>query len=218
MDRLQAIAARWGWPKTIFRIAVTTAARYLGIHVYVVRTRHIPAEPVYPATNPNLAFRKIETAELLVACADPQIDLDENFVAKALERGDLAFGAFDGAYLVSFIWRSVDSAPDSARVWIRVKKPYNYAYKSFTHPDYRGQRISPVVHLFSDNEVRKLGYRYRAGFVSIANYSSLAMGRKMGSVKIGHAGYLMWFGRLLPFRSRAVKEIGFEFFRPKEPE
>ncbi|MGI9261115.1 MAG: hypothetical protein ACR2QR_03715, partial [Woeseiaceae bacterium] len=99
-------------------------------------------------------------------------------------------------------------------VWIRIRKPYNYSYKSFTRTAYRGRRISPTVHLFSDNEMRKHGYAYRVGFVGMTNYASLEMGKHMGSIIVGYAGYIAWFGLLIPFRTRPVKEIGFEFFRP----
>jgi len=215
LDNLKASADRWGWSRALSSVIISAAARYLGIHVYVVRIRPIPVEPEYPATNPDLVFRKIEIGEIKDASEDPDLDMTADFVDDAIARGDLAFGAFDGPRLVSYMWRSVGSAPDADGVWIRVRKPYNYSYKSYTRPSYRGQRISPVVHLFSDNEMRKLGYRYRAGFVAISNYASLRMGLHMGSIQIGRAGYLAWFGRLIPFRSRAVKEIGFEFFRPK---
>jgi hypothetical protein len=218
ISRLKANIARWGWRKTLFRILIKATARYLGVHIYLVRTRRIPEVAIYPDTNPDLVWRQITSDELLTACSNPENGLDEDFVTGAIERGDLAFGAFAGQRLVSYVWRSLESAPDTNDVWIRVGKPYNYAYKSFTHPDFRGQRISPVAHLYSDNEMRKLGYQYRCGFVSVENYSSLAMGEKMGSRPIGYAGYLMWFGKLFSYRTRGAKEIGFEFFRPKECE
>jgi len=217
LDNLKTSADRWGWPRALSSAIIKGAARYLRIHVYVVRIRPIPTEPEYPATNPDLIFRKIETDELVDASEDPELDLNVDFVNDAIARGDLAFGAFDGPLLVSYIWRSVDSAPDADGVWVRVRKPYNYSYKSFTRPSYRGQRISPVVHLYSDDKMRKFGYRYRAGFVTVTNYASLSMGAHMGSILLGHAGYLAWFGRLIPFRSKAVKGIGFEFFRPAGP-
>jgi GNAT superfamily N-acetyltransferase len=158
----------------------------------------------------------IEPEELRSASKDSSLGLNSNFIDKAIARGDQTYGAFDGTKLVSYIWRSAGCAPDADGVWVRVRKPYNYSYKSFTRPEYRGQGISPVAHLFSDNEMHKQGYRYRAGFVSIANYASLRMGKKMGSQRIGYAGYFAGFGRLMPFRTRAVREIGFEFFRPKD--
>lgn len=211
---LKANADRWNWPRALLNVVIKGAERYLGIHINVVRVREIPADPEYPDTNPDLIFRRIKTEELLVAAVDPDLRLGKDFTDKAISRGDLAFGAFDGSVLVSYIWRAVESAPDAEGVWVRVQKPYNYSYNSYTRPTYRGQRISPVVHLFSDNEMRKLGYEYRTGFVAITNYASLRMGRHMGSKKIGYAGYFTWFGRLTSLRSRAVKEIGFEFFQP----
>jgi len=214
LDRLKSNASRWGWPRALYNVVITIAARYLGIHLYIVRVREFPEEPTYPATNPDLVIRKVEESELPELCKDPELGIDRDFAEKAVLRGDMVFGAFDGPRLVSYIWRAVESAPDMDDIWVRVNKPYNYSYKSYTRPDYRGQRIGPVVHLFSDNEMRKLGYKYRAGFVSVSNYASLRMGKHMGSVAIGKAGYAVLFGRLFAVRTKAVKAIGFEFFRP----
>ena len=207
-------ARRWGWSRAIFNLIVRVAARHLGIHIYIVRVRPIPLEPSYPVTNSDLVFRKLEPDDLDNASRDPSLNMSAGFIKDAIARGDLAFGGFDGRDLVSYIWRSAESAPDADGIWIRLRKPYNYSYKSFTRAEYRGQRISPVVHLFSDNEMRKLGYHYRVGFVAITNFASINMGKHMGSQKIGHAGYLAWFGQLITFRTRAVKQIGFEFFQP----
>ena len=69
----------------------------------------------------------------------------------------------------------------------------------------------PALILYSDQEMLKLGYTHRVGFIAVTNFSSLAMGARMESRVIGHAGYLEWFGRYLPFRTKAVVEIGFEF-------
>lgn len=216
LDHLKGNANRWGWPRALFDIVVRGFVRYLGVHIYVVRVRQIQAEAKYPETNPELTFRRIEQDELRDFCQVPELKLSREFVRGAISRGDLAFGAYDGPHLVSYIWRAVESAPDADGIWIKVDKPYNYSYKSYTRPRYRGRRISPVVHLFSDHEMRKLGYEYRAGFVSISNYASLSMGKHMGSRRIGYAGYITLFGRLFPFRTRSVKAIGFEFFRPKK--
>ena len=216
LDRLKIHAGRWGWPRALYNVVIRGAARYLGIHLYIVRVRRFPEEPTYPATNPDLVIRKIEEAELPELCKDPDLGIRRAFAEKAVLRGDIVFGAFDGPRLVSYIWRAADSAPDVGDIWVRVDRPYNYSYKSYTRPAYRGQRIGPVVHLFSDNEMRKLGYEYRAGFVSVSNFSSLRMGKHMGSEKIGYAGYAVLFGRLFQFRTKAVKAIGFEFYRPDD--
>lgn len=214
LSNLQSNIQRWGLRRAIVNLFVKASARYLGIHVYVVRCHKFPDSPTYPDGNPELEFRLIEPDELLELSNDPELDMHPDFVVAAIARGDLAYGAFDGTKLVSYMWRSIDYAPDADNVWVRIRKPYNYSYKSFTRAAYRGRRISPSVHLFSDNEMRMHGYQYRVGFVGVTNYASLEMGKHMGSVVVGYAGYLAWFGMLLPFRTRPVKEIGFEFFRP----
>lgn len=214
LGNLKANARRWGLRRALSNVFFVGLARYLGVHLYVVRCRRFPESPTYPEKDHDLSFRLIEPAELLILSKDPDLNLETDFVNDAIARGDLAYGAFDGTLLVSYMWRSVEHAPDTDNVWIRIKKPYNYSYKSFTRSTYRGQRISPTVHLFSDNEMRKYGYEYRIGFVGVTNYPSLEMGKHMGSIIIGYAGYIAWFGMLLPFRTRAVKKTGFEFFRP----
>ncbi len=214
LTNLRNNAERWGWWRALLHVFVRSAEKYLGIHIYVVRARSIPSSPKYPASNSNLTYRQISENELLHYASDPALELGSEFVANALSRGDLAFGAFDDESLVSYIWRSRSAAPDADGVWIRAEHPYNYSYKSFTRKDYRGRRISPVVHLFSDNEMYKRNFRFRIGFVAITNYASLEMGKHMESKVLGYAGYFSLLGKLIPFRSKKVKSTGFEFFKP----
>ena len=214
LRNLQSNADRWGWRRALLHSLFRGAERYLGIHIYVVRCRPIPSEPTYPASNPKLHYRQIEEAELTQLTSDPDLFLASEFVAGAIDRGDLAYGAYDEDKLVSYIWRSCSSAPDTDGIWIRVERPYSYSYKSFTREEYRGQRISPVVHLYSDNEMFHRDYRFRIGFVAVTNYASLEMGKHMGSTILGYAGYFSLFGKLFPIRSNAVKKTGFTFFKP----
>jgi hypothetical protein len=139
-------------------------------------------------------------------------------VDSAIERGDYAFGVFDDHLLVSYIWRAREAAPHSRNIWVRVRHPYNYAYNSYTRPSYRGRRISPALHLFSDGKMYERGFTNRAGFVAVHNAASLAMGKHMGSKIIGYAGYFDWPGRNISFRTPSVKKIGFEFFERMESE
>ncbi len=169
-------------------------------------------EPEYPSKLTGITYRVIENDELHEASADPEMALSPEFVDAAIERGDTAFGAFEGSLLVSYVWRSETTAPHSKNIWCRAKSPYCYAYKSYTRPSHRGQHISPGVHLCSDIGMLKRGYKFRVGFVEISNWASLAMGKHMGSQIIGYAGYALWFGKCIPFKSRGVRAIGFEFF------
>lgn len=208
---LKTDAARWGWSRSLLSRIVRLTGSFLGVHIHVVRANAMVDNPKHPSTMPGITYRAIQENELLEVSSDPQLQLSRDFVQAAIERGDIAFGAFDGPILVSYVWRSFGAVPHRKNMWVRVSKPYCYSYKSYTRPSYRGRRISPSVLLYSDAEMLKYGYTYRAGFLEVGNWASLAMGGHMGSHNVGYAGYATCLGRHFSFRTRDVKRIGFEF-------
>jgi len=213
IERLKADISRWGVLKALQRKVYRWCRRALGVHLHVIRTCALDPDPELPARLDNMSIRKIQKAELIRYCDDPDLRLGRRFVNSAIARGDQAFGIFDGSRLVAYTWRAMAAAPHGKQVRVRVPAPYNYSYKAYTHPDFRGRRLMPTVLLFSDKEMLEHGFSHRAGFVDIDNFESLAAGKYMGSNPIGYAGYVEWFGRFFAFRTRAVREIGFEFYR-----
>ena len=211
-DKLKAHLQRYGFFRTAFWLLMRGASSFLGFNLFVVRTSLTPKTLDNPCRLANLDYRRLDTDEALRWTEDTELELDPEISRSALERGDILFGAFDGSRLISYIWRSVSCAPHSDEVWVRVARPYCYSYKSFARPDYRGQRIVPALILYSDQEMLKDGYTHRAGYVDVSNFASLAMAGPMGSEHIGHAGFLHWFGRCFSFRTKPVRDIGFEFF------
>jgi len=214
IEDIREHATRWGWLRTIYHIIMRSAADYLGIHVCAVRTRAATEDPLLPCTLPSVVIRQIETGELFAASADPENEMDRDFVEEAVDRGDIAFGAFDKGRLIAYNWRTVSCAPHTDKLWVRVEPPYSYAYKSFTRPDYRGQRLLPSLILFGDAEMLKQGCTHRAGFIAITNFSSLKVGKHIDSKIIGYGAFAGYFGRCFSIRSKPVAEIGFEFFVP----
>ena len=211
-SQVKAFARRWGWPRTLYRLVMKIAGDYLGIHVVLVRGRCTTTEISCPIKLPDIELRQIDPDTLMSAIADPQLDLDREFIEAALERGDLAFGAFDQSVLVAYTWRSTTSAPHTHGLWVRADRPYCYAYKSFTRRDYRGNHILPALILYSDREMLRLDFTHRIGFIAVTNFASLAIGDYIGSHTFGYAGYLEWFGRYFTFRTKALTKTGFEFF------
>jgi hypothetical protein len=53
-----------------------------------------------------------------------------------------------------------------------------------------------------------------ARYNEITNYAIGAAADYLGRRRIGYAGYLKWLGRRIPFRTRSLEKIGFEFFEP----
>lgn len=215
LEALKSDIQRWGLVRSLFNRILRRINQYLGIHIHVVRKAEMRANPKYPSISGNISLRRISPDELRELATNPALQLSREFVNSAIDRGDLAFGAFDGPKLVSYLWRTETRAPHEDDICVRVNRPYCYSYNAFTLPGYRGQKISPAVHLLSDSEMFKRGFTHRTGFISLANSASLAMGPHIGSVIIGYAGYVKWFGLFIPFRTNVVRNIGFEFFKHK---
>lgn len=216
LNKLKSHLRRWGWLRTAYLLAMRAAARFFGIHVFVVRTKSAAVEVGDPGELGDLEFRRLDIEELMALVDKAELELDSDFLRAARERGDMAFGALDKSLLTAYTWRSVTSTPYTDDVWVRVERPYAYSYKSYTRPAYRGRQIAPALVLYADQEMLKLGYTDRAAYVEVTNFASLKLGVHMGSHPIGHIGFLNWFGRYFFFRSKAVADIGFEFFAPAE--
>lgn len=163
-----------------------------------------------PCTLRGITYRLITEPELVGA--SPLHNLDRDFVRQANDRGDIAVGAFDGSELVGYVWRAAGSAPHTDDLSVSVDHPYNYAYKSFVLPKYRGHHIAPALVLASDAEMFLRGYTHRAAFIAMHNHSSISMGKYQNTTAIGYAAYIEWFGFRVMFRTRRVKNIGFKFF------
>ena len=205
---------RFGLAKTIYRILDKGVARPLGIHIYRVRVRDVRTGGDSPPDIPGISFRELDSEELLGAASDPELRLALGFVDAAIQRGDRGFGAFDGPNLIAYAWRSTTTAPDRYGVWVRVSSPYSYSYKAFTVPRYRGRGIAPGLIIVGDARMLEHGFTHRVSFVSLTNYSSLALSEPIHSRWAGLAGYIRKPGRPFIFHSRSVKKTGFEFFVP----
>ena len=212
---LRAEARRWGWARAWFALLVRFMRVYAGIHLYRVNLRPLDRRFDPPALPGEIRVGRVPPETLIKAAQDPELAMDPEFVRAALERGDIAFGALDRGRLVSYAWRTFSAAPDFHGLWVRVDRPYHYAYKAFTLPEYRGRHLHIAVSLLCDETFRSLGYLGEVGFSELSNYSSIAAADALGRRRIGYAGYLKWFGHCIPFRTRSLAKIGFEFFKPE---
>jgi hypothetical protein len=214
--RLRADARRWGWTRALLARLAGLLRDYGGVHFYRVNLRPLDKRPPVPDLPPGIRVCLVPAETLLRAVEDPELDLDGGFVRAALSRGDLCFGALEGQRLVSYAWRSLGAAPAPDGMWVRVAPPNHYAHKAFTLPAWRGRRLHIAVSLASDEHFRAQGHGAEVGCNEITNYPISAAADYLGRNRIGYAGYLKWFGRRVPFRTRSLEKIGFEFFEPPE--
>ncbi len=213
-DNLRADVKNWGWMRSLFIRFMSRLGKYAGTHLYRVTVRPLPENCAAPDLPGGFTVRELRRDDLLEAARDPQLDLDADFVEAALTRGDLAFGAFDGARLVSYSWRTFSAASHADGLWFKVDRPYNYAYKGFTRQSHRRMRLHVALTFVADARLRERGYTAEVGFFELSNFASRATARLLGRKGIGYTGYVKWFGTCVPFRSPAVGRIGAGFFRP----
>lgn len=190
------------------------AERVIGLEVFVVRICETPRSTTSIQSElPGVKFREANEEELLDAANDAALPIGDDFIRKAIARGDLAFAAFHESQMVAYVWRSIASAPHTADCWVRVAQPYCYSYNSFVIPEFRGKRLVPALIMFSDQEMLKRGFTHRAGIIATSNFASLAMGKSMNSQIVGRTGFWHFLGRYRFFRTRPVADMGFELYQ-----
>jgi hypothetical protein len=212
LENLQVDVNRWGWMRSLFIRVMSKLRRMIGLNIFRIGVRPLVRHPPEQNCPSGITLRIMQPDELLAASNDPDLDMLPDFVRRALARGDMAFGAFEGDLLVGYSWRTFTAAPHFEGLWARVERPYFCGYKAFTRESHRGRRIHAAVALFSDAYLLERGYTAEVGFVDIANFPSLGVARHLGRRRIGYAGYVKWFGHCITFRTPAVKAIGAEFF------
>ncbi len=215
-ENLQADVGRWGWMRSLLIRVVSALRRFAGLHIYRINVRPLVAQSPAPCLPNGITVRIVPPEELLKATGDPDLDLSFEFVRDALARGDMAFGAFEGDRLVGYTWRTFTATPDRDGLWARVSHPYQYSYKGFTRPSHRRKRIHVAITSFADAYLFRRGYSFELGYTEIDNFAAIGVAGFLGRRRIGHAGYVKWFGRSVPFRTPAVRKIGAELFELQE--
>lgn len=212
---LRRDAAHGGWKRVLLARAAARLQNWLGVHVFRVNFRPTPKDPPEPAPPDGIRLCLLRPEELLEAAADPELDLDPDFVRAAAAQGDVTFGAFEGKRLVAYSWSTLVGAPFYEDLWVRVGWPYRYIYKSMTRPSYRARRIYIAIMRFADAYFLERDCAGEVGFSNIANLASLGSQRSLGRQKVGYVGYVTLFGQCFSFRTPAVKRLRIVIFRPR---
>jgi GNAT superfamily N-acetyltransferase len=218
-SRFRQDAQRFGWRRALVGHGFGFLRRRFGVHVCHVRGRALGASPDADSIAPGITIRPLDAFALANAAAEPALGIDPEFAAQSLARGDIPFGAFDGERLVGYLFYATGCAPHVDGIWVRVDPDCRYGYKGYTRPDYRGRRINVALSLASEQHFIERGITRHLGFVDASNLASIATGAPKGNTVYGYAGYLQWFGRILPFRTAGARRVGFGFYpgAPTQP-
>jgi GNAT superfamily N-acetyltransferase len=113
--------------------------------------------------------------------ADPQNDLDEESVRRALAAKDECFAIREGDRVAAYGWYSrAATSHISDTLRLHFDPEWVYMYRGFTHPDYRGQRLHAIGMTMALERYLARGAK---GFVSVVesdNKASLKSCYRMG--------------------------------------
>lgn len=222
LQSLYTDASRAGWAWALLARVTARLQKALGVWIYRVNIRQL-GEPGTPGRQPDrvlegITVRLLTETDLLEGANDDDLELEPAFIRRALARGDLSWGAFEGDKLVGYTWRAPAMAPFRDDFWIRIGYPLHYVYKSYTRTTHRGKGIHIAITRVADKHMLEMGRPAEVGFIDISNIQSLRAARSLGRRKVGWAGYLKIFRRCFTFRTPGVAATQTEFFVPGETE
>ncbi len=213
-DKLREDMQRWGLIKALYVRVMWRLQNYLGFRLFVVQSRVLDSNVPDDDIPEGSSARLLEEDELAEFCRDQSLGLSESLVAKACARGDVCFGYLERGSLVSYKWIATRSTSAEAGLWVHFANGYSYSYKALTVPSHRGRHLQECVVHVSDRWRTSQGLRYNIGYIDTRNLASIAADRRYGNRPVGYAGYINWFGRVVPFRTPGAKACGFGFFSP----
>lgn len=196
----------------------STLARHslkLGLRVVKISEFSLAVSPNHPPVPDDAVLRTLTPGDIESATRDPHLSVHRPTFEFAFDHGHMPIGLYLGKQLVNYVIFARDSAPGPDGTMIRLDRDLAYIYNTQTHPSFRGQRLMEVrVHL---QRVlwEELGWDFKparfAGYVDLANYSSIAVMQRMENAIVGYAGYWSGRERFRSFRDQAVKHMGFRF-------
>ena len=214
LENVRRDAAHWGWFRTLLARGLSRLQVWSGVHLFRVNVRPFPQHPLEPSPPAGITVCVPQLDQILQATADPELDLDPDFVRITMAQGDLVCGAYDGDRLIGYAWRTAVAAPYYEGLWIKAGYRYHYAYRHYVLPSYRGRQVHTAMLRLADRESLKRGCIAELDVSPIANIASLGAARSLGRKLIGFAGHLSLFGRSYPFMTPRVKNCGLVIFKP----
>jgi hypothetical protein len=216
MANLRQDIRRWGANKALYVRTMRRLEKYLRFRLFVIHTRTLDPNAPRDAIPSGCEARVLDSEELLHFSHDPALGLSSDFVAKAAARRDVCFGYLEQGMLVAYTWVGTQSTPAEEGLWVRFGERYSYGYKALTLASHRGRHLQECLVHLTDRWQTARGLLYNIDYIHTLNLPSIVANRRYGNRPLGYAGYLMWFGRKIPFRTPAVAARGFGFFVPKD--
>lgn len=203
---------RHGFFKTVFRLCNQSINK-----LFTLKFRYLIEFDLKSLNNKNLTGDdRFQITRLDPTWLSRNVDLkeyqmDKNFLNRVQRKRDICYGILNNGKVASYTWYSnKPSLLLDGELELRFGDKYLYEYNSFTHPDYRGQRLVSIGFSTAARELLKLGYHHLIGVVAFDNFSSLKSLYRKGGKKVGQFIFIRFFKSQTGFLIGKTKHPEFE--------
>ena len=213
--KLNAIASRirrdiqhFGVARTAYEVFMTGINLCFYLRIVRVFKKEV-VDPDSLKSNEAFQWQFLDESQLLELARNPDNKLAESFVQTALEKGDECYGAFDGEALAHCAWHS-NKPTDDEGLTFHFSPDYMYLYAAFTHPKYRGRRLTVSRGMRARREYLGRGFKGTVGTIDSHNFRSLRSASALPGLQyIGYIIVLKIGRHAWIHTSRGCREHGF---------
>lgn len=211
---------RWGLAATLHSVIISHLRWWFGLRIYGIYARPLDMSADAEPTMPGFSSRRFQRGdvEALIACANRLgLDMREEFVHDALEKGDVCDAILFEEEIVAYKWSAFTPTHEVDGVFVGFGDNYRYGYKAFTLPEYRGHHLLRAFRHVRDRYcIVTRGRTHTISYIAVDNRSSIHYMISIGNRRIGFAGFLKRGPIFWPFRTPGARRHGFRFFMPPE--
>jgi hypothetical protein len=219
-DTMKSIASKirkeirhLGLVRTACRIFMEAVNVCFGLRIIRVFKKEI-FDPDFLESNEAFQYKFLDESQMFELARNPDNHLTEDFVRTALEKGDECYGGFDGEALACFCWYS-NKPTDDEGLTLHFGPDYYYGYAGFTHPKYRGRRLSTIRGNRARREHLRRGFKGEVFTINFHNFRSLrSASASSGLQDIGYVVALKIGKHAWIHNSRGCREHGVYLAKP----
>ena len=164
-------------------------------------------DPAFLRLDPRYEAGFLDAGELRQCAETGDYNLSEAFLTRALAARDECFGIRVDGVLAAYGWYSSGANHFSDELTLHHDARWVYAYRGFTHPAYRGQRLHATRMTMALVAYRARGFMGLVTCVERSNRASLRSCARMGYRTFGRI-YAVQLGRLLGLRRPRGRLLG----------
>jgi hypothetical protein len=202
-------AQKHGVPSALFELACHAARRTARVTVWNAVVVTMDTLDKAFLHDKDRRGRFLSPRELYAFAKDPEYELSEDFLGRALSRRDRCFGFVENGALASYGWYAAGPTEAADGLVLRFDPAYAYMYKGFTHPDFRGHRLHALGMASALEALTREGKKGLVSYVEASNLASMKSCARMGYRTFGHVILMKTRRGVLTYPTPGCRAYGF---------